>query len=81
MSEDLLSRGEVFRFEFQMHHAPQYVMEVGNGAYCVTEAHVEFTGSTDPYVWGTSRDKIVEYLSADHVEVDVVDWEDSPFSK
>lgn len=71
---------KVLKFVFEVSHAPHYVMQLDNGLLVGLYAHVEFSAGEEQTVFGLSKSKVKEQMERDHVTVQLVDKERSPFA-
>jgi len=78
--ERLIPEGKVWRFVFEVSHAPQYAIQHDNGSFSAIYPPVEYPEEDTAVPMGLSRETVLERSSQDHVEVTVVDRENSPWA-
>lgn len=80
-SDRTIPKGKVWRYVFEISHAPHYVIEHDNGTFSGIYAPVEHVERDNAIPFGLSRSKILEQKSKDHVDVTEVPRENSPWAE
>lgn len=75
----LIPKGKVWKFIFEVSHAPYYVTEHQNGMFSGAYARVENVDRDTSIPFGISHNEVLEKKRMDHVEVIELDQEDSPW--
>lgn len=77
----LIPENTVWKFVFEISHAPHYVREFDNGTFAGIYAPVEHVERDNAVPFGISRDVVLEKKNSDHVDVVEVEKENSPWAK
>lgn len=80
MSERLIPEGKVWKFVFEISHAPHYVRQFENGTLAGIYAPVENVERDTAVPFGLKEETVRERRNEDHVDVVQIDRDNSPWA-
>lgn len=77
----VIPEGKVWKFVFEVSHAPHFVIEHDNGTYSGIYAPIENVQRDNQVPFGIRPEAIQENIESDHIEVNEIEKENSPWKE